>query len=66
MATRAVVPRLVRIVSSLLLWGVYLFNLWGLRGYLNSDTALVVLPFIGFGLCCYASYRAVAARRPSA
>lgn len=65
-ATREAVPRLLRIVSSLLLWGVFLFNLWGLRSYLNFNTGLAVLPFIGFGLCCYASYRAVTARHPSA
>jgi hypothetical protein len=62
-ATRASAPRLLRIVSSLLLWGVYLFNLWSLREFLHIYPFLVALPFIGFGLCCYASYRSVTARR---
>lgn len=64
MATRAAIPRLVRIAFSLLLWGLYLIVLWEALGFLDLNSGLVVLPFLGFGLCCYTSYRAVVARRP--
>lgn len=64
-ATRAAVPRLLRIVISLLLWALYLIVLWEVWPYLSLYPSFGVLPFIGFGLCCYASYRAVAARHLS-
>lgn len=62
-ATRAAVPRVTRIISSLLLWGVYLISLRVWSAFLMLYPALGVLPFVGFGLCCFASYRAVTARR---
>jgi hypothetical protein len=65
-ATLASVSRSLRIVSSLLLWIFYLVALWIWRPSFALYPSLVVLPFVGLGfaLCCHASYRAMAARRP--